>query len=308
MVCLNRLHAQQYVCCPVGHIVCELCFDGFVAQVATDPNRLQRGKQLPCPSPHCHQFYAQENVMIHTAPATTVAFLQLALELERAGAAAAAAAQQMLEQERLAAQALPTGWTFRSGSPWTRYTPHEQNGPVLVEVERTSPEFQHCQERFQQAGMTVALKQVERVQNPELWTKYRKATEAIEHLGREKNEKWLFYGTGKTDPKHIASQTGIDFRYSNPGLFGRGAYFAERSNYSCAANYIHTTARGERQLFLAQVAAGRAQSLGKSQRDRTIRHPAPGCDSIRGHVLDPDYYAVIVYDVSQSYPAYLLTY
>jgi len=41
---------------------------------------------------------------------------------------------------------------------------------------------------FQQAGMAgVALKRVERVQNPELWADYRKACEALEHKGAHKN-------------------------------------------------------------------------------------------------------------------------
>jgi len=182
------------------------------------------------------------------------------------------------------------------------------SGPDLVEVAPASDEFKKCQERFHREGVRLPLKRVERVQNPVLWTKYRKSVEGIELMAFDSNEMWLFHGTGSRLPTQIAQHTGIDFRYSNAGLFGKGAYFAERSDYSNKSPYVHKNSGGERQMFLARVAAGRVHSLGKDQRDGAIVHPAQGYDSIRGHVLDPDYYAVIIYDVSQSYPAYLLTY
>jgi hypothetical protein len=221
-------------------------------------------------------------------------------------------AQRALEWQHLeAAQALPAGWEFASGSPWTHLTPFEEQGPVMVEVDRASAVFRDCERRFQQAGMVgVPLKRVERVQNPELWTNYRKACEALEHMGAHKNEQWLFHGTSRTQPLDLARHKGIDHRYSNDRnlMFGKGAYFAERSDYSNQPDYVHKRDQGERQMFLAQVAAGRVQALGRHQRDPNIKHPAQGFDSIRGHVKNPDYHAVVVYDVSRSYPTYLLTF
>jgi hypothetical protein len=205
---------------------------------------------------------------------------------------------------------LPAGWEFGNGVPWTHFAPLEEQGPATVEVTKADAVFRDCEQRFQQAGMAgVALKRVERVQKPDLWTNYRKACEALEHIGADKNEQWLFHGTGKTSPLDVAGHTGIDFRYSsNRGLlFGRGAYFAERSDYSNQGLYVHINAEGERQMFLAQVAAGRVQDLGR-QGNTSIKHPAQGFDSIRGHVMDPNYHAIIVYDVSRSYPTYLLTF
>jgi hypothetical protein len=200
---------------------------------------------------------------------------------------------------------LGDAWTRHDGSPWTHL--HVGSGDLLVAV--VGREFNRCERLFQEAGMpNVKLKRVERVQNPRLWVKYTKACEALESQGHERNEKWLFHGTRSIDPTQIARTTGIDFRHSSEGLFGRGAYFAERSEYSAKGRYIHTNAHGEKQMFLAQVAAGKVQPLECHQRDRDMKHPAAGFDSVRGHVLDPDYYAVIVYEVSHSYPAYILTY
>jgi hypothetical protein len=251
----------------------------------------------------------QTAIFANTSSRTAAAFHDHGIKLAKL--AATLEANRAMELEQLeAAQALPTGWVFASGKPWTHFTPFERRGPVSVEVDRASAEFRDCEQRFQQAGMAgVPLKRVERVQNPSLWTNYRKACEALQHIGADKNEQWLFHATGQTAPLEVAGHTGIDFRYSQERvLFGRGAYFAERSDYSNQDRYVHITAQGERQMFLAQVAAGRVQTLCRQQRDVNIKHPAPGFDSIRGHVLDPDYHAIIVYDVWRTYPTYLLTF
>ena len=302
-------------------MMCTPCFDNLVLRVSTHPDRLQRGNQLPCPVRHCDQTYTPDTVFSNATSATISAFHQLTVALERAaiactatttagaGDTTTAAVQSRPERGHPeATQALPLGWTLADGTPWTQYTPHKVSGPELVEVAADSDEFKKCQRRFRHEGLCLPLKRVERVQNPVLWTKYRKSVEAIELVAFDSNEMWLFHATGSTSPMQIAQHTGIDFRYSNDGLFGRGAYFAERSDYSNKPQYVHKNSHGERQMFLARVTAGRVQALGKDQRDGTILHPAQGYDSIRGHVLDPDYYAVIIYDVSQSYPAYLLTY
>jgi poly [ADP-ribose] polymerase 10/14/15 len=45
--------------------------------------------------------------------------------------------------------------------------------------------------------------------------------------------KLLFHGTSKTDPKIICGdEYGLDNRFSRPGMYGNGIYFANNSNYS----------------------------------------------------------------------------
>ena len=45
--------------------------------------------------------------------------------------------------------------------------------------------------------------------------------------------KLLFHGTSGTDPKLVYdSEEGLDMRFSNDGMWGRGIYFAVNSSYS----------------------------------------------------------------------------
>ena len=51
--------------------------------------------------------------------------------------------------------------------------------------------------------------------------------------------KHLFHGCKNTDPRVIyGSEDGLDVRFSNPGAYGNGIYFANNSAYS--HTYAHT--------------------------------------------------------------------
>lgn len=50
--------------------------------------------------------------------------------------------------------------------------------------------------------------------------------------------KHLFHGSRGTQPDLIyGSEDGFDMRFSNPGAYGRGTYFADNSQYSSAYHY-----------------------------------------------------------------------
>ena len=50
--------------------------------------------------------------------------------------------------------------------------------------------------------------------------------------------KLLFHGTKNTKPEEIyLGEEGFDFRFSRPGFFGQGIYFAEDPAYSHTYNY-----------------------------------------------------------------------
>ncbi len=67
--------------------------------------------------------------------------------------------------------------------------------------------------------------------------------------------KHLFHGTRQTKPELIySSEDGLDMRFSNSGMYGRGTYFADNSNYSHTYHYV--TKRNECQMFLALVLVG----------------------------------------------------
>jgi hypothetical protein len=117
------------------------------------------------------------------------------------------------------------------------------------------------------------------------------------------------HGTSVTDPKIVAGDgAGIDFRHSNAGLFGRGAYVAEDSQYSHDGYTYKDKDTGNCQMLLVRCAAGNIKDFGKcsSETKKLIKPPA-GYDSVQGIVRD-HYRALIFYDKTALYPAYLITY
>ena len=172
---------------------------------------------------------------------------------------------------------------------------------VLTELRKTMPH--------------VRLLKLERIQNKPLWDKY--ALEMV-HMGDRNgdegiNEKLLFHGTRRTDPKVIIeSVKGIDFRYSSEDrslLWGKGAYFAVNASYS--DSYCHRSSCGK-QMLLVRVLTGRSCSYGHGK-DPSLTKPPPLSkgghvlyDTVNGHTNGSDVY--IVYDHDRAYPAYLITY
>ena len=102
----------------------------------------------------------------------------------------------------------------------------------------------------------------------------------------------------------LIAQHGFDHRYSEKGLFGRAAYFAYDPVYS--HTYRHETGTtGEAQMFLASVIGGNVEM--RAAIDKEIKHPKPGYHSIDGPLTDR-FRGLMVYDLDQAYPCYLVTY
>lgn len=83
----------------------------------------------------------------------------------------------------------------------------------------------------------VTVTKIERVQNKWLWKKYCLQKELmIEKNGQDNvSEKRLFHGTGAIIPALIwKGENSFDMRLSQCGVWGRGAYFAEKAAYSMA--------------------------------------------------------------------------
>ena len=74
--------------------------------------------------------------------------------------------------------------------------------------------------------------------------------------------KHLFHGTSSTDPSLIyKSESGLDMRFSNSGMYGKGIYFAEHSSYSDGYAFYKNNAVGQKQMFLALVLVGDSVGL-----------------------------------------------
>jgi hypothetical protein len=118
--------------------------------------------------------------------------------------------------------------------------------------------------------------------------------------------KHLFHGTRDTNPKLIyGTEDGLDIRFSNPGAYGTGIYFADNSSYS--HSYHHPTGKGECQMIYALVLVGESVTLqpGQYRIPPNKKHSTTErYDSINngngGHY--------IIYDNVKCYPGYVITY
>jgi hypothetical protein len=184
----------------------------------------------------------------------------------------------------------------------------------LYEVDPKSLEFfdvHNCM--YNMEFPTVwSIAKLERVQNDVLYERY---VSKRRQIGREcrvlnytghqgcNEHRWLAHGTRGIDPMLIA-QNGFDHRYAEKGLFGRATYFAYDVLYS--HTYRHETGVAKQaQMFLSMVTAGNVEMRDKT--DKEIKHPKQGCHSVDGPLSDR-FRGLMVYDLDQAYPAYLVTY
>jgi hypothetical protein len=185
--------------------------------------------------------------------------------------------------------------------------------PTVVELNRGEDEYEIAKACFLQKGFSATIIQIERIQNAELYEKYyKKKCEVARLNGGEANELLMKHGTKTTPPATIwqsspskSNTFAFDFRYSSDrNLFGRGAYFTDDAGY-VNGGYAHVLPNGDKQMFLALVAAGLSEELTTTKPD--IRTPSSGFQSVRGPITSA-HHAIIVYELSQSYPMYLVTY
>ena len=186
----------------------------------------------------------------------------------------------------------------------------------LIDVHHRSSEWNSIEGRMKRSIQNVTIVQVQRIQNRQLWDKY--ALE-MKHMSERNhgsvNERQLFHGTRKTDPKIIVKAVrGIDFRYSRRDyqlLWGTGAYFAVNASYSDKYCHIDSNS-GMKQLLLVKVLTGNSRSYGE-RNDPNLTKPPPLSrgshvlyDTVNGYTKGS--YVYVVYDHDRAYPAYLITY
>ena len=180
----------------------------------------------------------------------------------------------------------------------------------LKVVEENSLEWNNVHIEWKKT-MSQSIKKIQRVQNKWLWRHYSLCRDRIrEKNGGQENEMWLFHGSKDTDPSDIyKSEKGFDFRFSRPGMWGYGSYFAANASYS-ATCYAYKTSTGDKEIFLARVLIGECIDVPPSSslkmpplksKTETGRY-----DSVKGCTKGSDVY--VVYEHDKAYPAYLITY
>lgn len=190
----------------------------------------------------------------------------------------------------------PTTWVANQSKPVDVYA-----------VVQGSTEWLDVEANFNTHGFAATIVKVERVQNKYVWGEYARQRSVIAGMCASGDANELLtmkHGTQSTDPTLVySSDVGIDYRYCQAGMYGKGAYFAEDPDYT-HNGYTFDAGGGNSAMFLCRILAG---NVDERTSDSSIKHPAVGHHSVRGAVRG-NQYAYILYEHYRSYPEYLVTY
>lgn len=135
----------------------------------------------------------------------------------------------------------------------------------------------------------------------------RRMIKKYEGVEVRKYMKHLFHGTSNTEPSFIyKSENGFDSRFSKPGLYGTGIYFANAAGYSL--NYVHRNKEGFYQMIYGLVLVGDSTT---ARKNNDIKMPPlkPNSEIERFDAIrDENSGHYIVYDNLKAYPAYIITF
>ena len=208
------------------------------------------------------------------------------------------------------------------------WVPQLEDEASLHTVPPGSDEYKYAAAVFKLRNPTAIVEEVSRVQDVELWQRYTSQLDLrARENGGDANERWLFHGTGATEPKCIwkDGEGGFDLRLSSGHYFGDNAvYFSESAHYSdrkyshmlCCGQSRHAcrcNADGRAQMFLASVACGTHKDYGTDV-DKDLKRPPqlPGSTKLYASVNSaPErshHRMHCIWNNDQAYPRYLVTY
>jgi len=198
---------------------------------------------------------------------------------------------------------------------WIEYPKHwalQSTNILKVPLPPNTAEYNDIAVLFSKTMQAKIIK-ITRIQNKLLYDKFLVAQERLKQKGSQSNYTLLFHGTSKTPPKEIyRSEDGIDMRFSNEGMWGKGCYFSTISKYSCD-NYAYQKKNGICKIFVGFVLLGDMVEL---KQDKSLRVPPakPSStkeekilyDSVKGFTALTQVH--ITYSNELSYPAYIISY
>ena len=188
------------------------------------------------------------------------------------------------------------------------------NDTEVFDVACGSNDWNSIQKLWDQTCHSLwTIARIQRVQSKWLWRQYALSKERLIYKNSGKhNEMLLFHGTSTTNPADIYnSERGFDARFSRPGMWGTGIYFAVNASYS-AKSYAYEQLNKSRQIFLARVLTGDSMMCkpSRSLKMPPLKSSVDGCseryDSIKGETGNSVVY--IVYDQDKAYPEFLITF
>jgi len=175
----------------------------------------------------------------------------------------------------------------------------------LVKLPLSHPEAKRAVAEYTRTGGKGSVRAVYQVRNSELWWRYKTN---LSHMSPNTQEKWVWHGAPKTSAEGIIgngpkSSGGFDWRFcgAHGTVYGRGAYFALNASYSCSSTYSPADTQGIHRIFYARVCVDDQDMI----RGRSSLTTPPGKFTVAtDNTSSPKMY--VVFNIDQSYPAYLL--
>mgnify|MGYP002803931348 FL=1 len=190
----------------------------------------------------------------------------------------------------------------------SNWTPQPENQLVqMVQIAILSQEYMEVRNHFvARGGNASQLYKVERIQNPQLYSRYLAFKKSMRG---QVNEMRLFHGT---DAANVDSINAHNFSRSFAGVngvaYGHGVYFARDASYSMS--YASRQLSGSLpKMYMAKVLVGEYTSGAKGMKAPPLKNdpnnPGLRYDSVVDHPSNPSMY--IIFQDNQYYPEYLLT-
>lgn len=178
-------------------------------------------------------------------------------------------------------------------------------------VQPGTDEYKTVTEPFiQKLKTTTTIKSVHRLQNKLLWKFYALTRHkvALRNNGNP-NERLLFHGARVKENMDAITNFGFDMRVARNGLAGVGIYFAVHSSYSNSGYVYYDQAKKEKQMLVCRVTVG---SCTKGKHGLVRPPPKSKKKGDTGDLYDSVHnnedVMYIVFDNTQAYPEYVITY
>ncbi|XP_056604700.1 protein mono-ADP-ribosyltransferase PARP12-like [Triplophysa dalaica] len=172
-----------------------------------------------------------------------------------------------------------------------------------VRLHPSDRDYGRVQDLFCQTMSSFTIRQIERVQNRELWGIFNTKKEDIKKTNQERFGERLLFHDAKSSLLDVVCSQNFDIEMSETSAYGKGIYFSKEAQ-SCHRN---TDVCGVRMMFVCRVLLGH-YTTGTFH----YRSPPPKI-STGGHyhscvdnLRDPSVF--VLFDRSQIYPEFLITY
>lgn len=183
-----------------------------------------------------------------------------------------------------------------------KYEPYK-----IVKVEPYTKEYNRVYESFMAPLNNIEVIEIERIQNPRLYSWYymkKLAMEKKQFNDGNANEKWLYHATNASYINCIKKE-GLDPRLAKmTGSIGVGVYFSRSS--ATTINYVRKEDAVQKMLYCRVLVGKSVKGREKILRPPYLFGTSEIADSTHGDIGNDKMWSI--FDLHQSYPEYIISF